>query len=100
MHPAFSVPFGGRLRWAHAANTERHLRVALADPSVDAVEADVCILPSSGAERKAYIAHPPAGESAPAKRLDVGEVRINDGSASYQRFRAVNPTLVAGTRQR
>ena len=62
MHPAFAAK-SSRLRWAHAANSESQLRAALDDPGVDAVEADVCTLPSSGVGGKVYIVHPPAGES-------------------------------------
>ena len=61
MHPAFSTSVH-QLHWAHAANSEPRLRAALDDPCVDAVEVDVCTLPSSGGERKVYIVHPPAGE--------------------------------------
>ena len=61
MHPAFSGG-GGRLRWARAANSEPRLRAALGDPAVDAVEADVCTLPSGGGGSNAYIVHPPSGE--------------------------------------
>ncbi|XP_043201267.1 protein FAM151A-like [Amphibalanus amphitrite] len=62
MHRAFCDASGDRqrLRWAHAVNCESHLRAALDDPAVDALEADVCTLPSSDGERKPYIAHPPA----------------------------------------